>query len=120
MERLHKHSEIYIQFALDNQEYYDIMFIMRSLALRIKENKEWVAGSRAYEVLRQNVKDCMDTGYFKGQHLEVVTFSLWAYVHGISSLVIRGRFMMVPEEYLDKIIIGSRIFITDLAKLTKN
>jgi AcrR family transcriptional regulator len=119
VERLHKHSEIYIKFALENPQYYDIMFIMRSLSERIKAKKEWKAGERSYQVLRENVQSCFDAGYFKGQHVEVVTFSMWSFVHGIASLIIRGRHLMIPKEYLEKILEGSRKFIYDIAVLSK-
>jgi AcrR family transcriptional regulator len=108
IKRLHKHSEEYIRFALENPEYYDIMFIMRCTALKIKEKKVWEAGGRSYQYLKQNVQECINNGYFKDIHPEVATFTMWSFVHGIASLCIRGRSNMIPKEFLDKIIDGSR------------
>src|SRR5664279_4726542 len=39
LERLQKHGEVYVRFALENPEYYDLMFIMRGPAETIRETK---------------------------------------------------------------------------------
>jgi AcrR family transcriptional regulator len=117
-ERLIEHAKKYIQFAIENQEYYDIMFIMRNVGLYIKEEKDWSQGTKTYNFLRMNVEDCMKAGYFGGQSLDVIVFSMWSYVHGIASLIIRGRCINIPESQLSILVQKSVEFIHDLSKLT--
>ena len=54
-ERLLAQGKAYIEFALENQEYYDIMFIMReSIELICKqEDKDWTHGQRSYDLLKE-------------------------------------------------------------------
>ncbi len=90
-ERLLAQGKAYIEFALENQEYYDIMFIMReSIELICKdETKDWTHGQRSYDLLKRNVSECQSAGMFKNQNVESVAFLLWSVVHGIASLIIR-------------------------------
>jgi hypothetical protein len=53
----------------------------------------------------------MEAGYFKGVDLEVAAFSLWSFVHGIASLFIRDRMMMVPVESLKPLVAGALKFL---------
>ena len=104
LERLRKHGEVYISFALQEPEYYDLMFIMKGPAKKIHEKKDWIVGIRSYELLRRNVLDCMEAGLLPGINVDVAAFSLWSHVHGIASLIICGRCVMFPEDELDSII----------------
>ena len=93
-ERLIKHGRVYIEFALENQQYYDIMFMIRGPEEIICKKEDWAHGFRSYDLVRRNVAECQAAGMFKGQNLEAVAFSLWAMVHGIASLVIRRGFAL--------------------------
>lgn len=111
VERLTEHGIAYIQFAIDNPEYYDLMFISRAPAKIIKKNKDWECGVRTYDLLKQNIMQAKESGKFKNVDLEVAAFSLWAFVHGIASLYIRDRIMIFPAESLRQIIAGSLGFL---------
>lgn len=90
-ERLLAQGRAYIEFALENQEYYDVMFIMReSIELICKEeDRDWTHGQRSYDLLKRNVAECQAAGMFKGQNIDSVAFLLWSVVHGIASIIIR-------------------------------
>ena len=103
LKRLHKHGEAYIQFALENPEYYDLMFMMRE-PVEIQGINDCDIGLKSYELLKTNVKECMDSGLFPRTNIDVAAFSLWSYVHGIASLLIRGRGIMFPEERIKYIV----------------
>jgi len=110
-ERLTAHGLAYIQFAIDNPEYYDLMFISRAPARIIKKNKDWECGIKTYDLLKQNILQVKEAGKFKDVDLEVAAFSLWSFVHGIASLYIRERIMLFPAESLKQIIAGSIGFL---------
>ena len=111
LKRLHRHGEIYLTFALEKPEYYDLMFIMRNPAKKIKEQKAWDIGLRSYEFLKKNVEECMKAEVLPRADADVATFSLWAHVHGIASLIIRDRCIMFPQEHLNAMVQGALDFM---------
>jgi AcrR family transcriptional regulator len=97
-ERLKALSKAYINFALENGEYYDLMFIIRSPMNALdKDQTKWEEGQRAFGFLINTIDQCTAKGYFKGMVPEIVAFTVWAMVHGICSLEIRNRCSVVSE-----------------------
>lgn len=94
-ERLSAHGRAYLEFAFNNPEYYDIMFIMRSPTEKICKFENWEQGQRSYDILLKNVEECKETGLFDGQDKNAVAFLLWSTVHGIASLHIRQRLSLI-------------------------
>ena len=107
VERLRRLGRVYITFALEKPEYYDLMFIMRRPIRKFMEDAEWTAGRRSYEILKKTVEDCIEAEYLPEGNLDIVTFSVWSLVHGIVSLIIRGRCSMFPQEKLASIAEGA-------------
>lgn len=96
-------GEAYLRFALENPEYYDLMFMMEATGNKIQENKEWREGLRAYDFLRERVYACMKRGRIPAGDPEAAAYGMWAAVHGMASLIIRNRCVMFPAEQLPKI-----------------
>ncbi|HEX9021323.1 MAG TPA: TetR/AcrR family transcriptional regulator, partial [Nitrospirota bacterium] len=109
--RLQKHAEAYLQFAVENKEYYDLMFIMRSPFKCVKDVQHWETGMRSYDLLKLNVKDCMEAGRIPHNGLDAAAFSFWALMHGIASLIIRERTIMFPDEVVPAIVKGASEYI---------
>ena len=101
-ERLKAISKAYIKFALENREYYDLMFISRSpmSALENRDEEKWVEGNKAFSALEMTVRQCLEMGYFAGMDPEVLSFTCWSLVHGICALEIRGRCAVISDESL--------------------
>ncbi|MBU3966459.1 MAG: TetR/AcrR family transcriptional regulator [Euryarchaeota archaeon] len=124
LKRLHKHAEMYVSFGLENPEYYDLMFIERAPFRTIKDRKckdgmNWDIGMRSYDLLRNNIEDCQKAGFFQKTNIDVACFSLWSYVHGIVSLIIRDRCSMFPEEHMRFLVKGALNFMQE-SMLLKN
>jgi AcrR family transcriptional regulator len=98
-QRLKAITKAYITFALENREFYDLMFISRSPmnALLDNEDEKWVEGNKAFGALIGTVTQCIEKGYFKGMDPEILSFTCWSMVHGICSLEIRGRCSVISE-----------------------
>ena len=97
-ERLKALSKAYISFAMENGEFYDLMFIIRSPMDSVsKEKGDWEEGNRAFGFLINTITDCMNKGYFKGMNPEILAFTVWSMVHGICSLEIRNRCSVISE-----------------------
>lgn len=111
LQRLTDHGLAYIQFAIDQPQYYDLMFISRIPAKTIKKQHEWISGNRTYDILKLNISQTMEAGYFKNIEVEVAAFSLWSFVHGISSLFVRDRMVMVSAEAVKSLVTGALKFL---------
>ena len=111
LKRLTDHGLAYIQFAIDQPQYYDLMFISRILAKTINEKHEWKSGDRTYDVLKLNISQAKEAGYFKDIDVEVAAFSLWSFVHGISALFVRDRMIMMPPEAIKPLVTGALKFL---------
>lgn len=116
-ERMMAHGRAYLKFALEHQEYYDIMFIARSPSKFIEKYKHWDCGDRAFGLLIKNVQQCIDAGYFKGENSEAVAFLLWSVVHGMASLIIRKRLILPVSDKGDRgLLDGSMEVLRSLIK----
>ena len=91
-ERLTKMGRAYIQFALENKSYYDLMFIMRQPMNAVK-NSNWKVGEKNFEFLKATVKDCIEANILPDEDVDALAMMIWAGVHGVVSLVIRDRMM---------------------------
>lgn len=97
-ERLLKLGEAYLEFALNNPEHYDLMFIMNAPMACVSEDEDWVEGPKTFEFLVQVVSECMEAGELpKGDPL-VAAMAFWGEVHGLAALSIRSRFFKLPKE----------------------
>ena len=55
VKRLIAHGEVYVKFALENKEYYDLMFITSEPVFMFKDRKDWDTGVNSYDLLKQYV-----------------------------------------------------------------
>lgn len=111
--RLKQHAKLYISFALEHPEYYELMFIMRGPAKEIKKKENWEIGMRSFEFLKQNIRECMEAGYLIEADLDVAAFAFWSFTHGIASLIIRDRCIVCPDEHMHDFVDGALKFVTD-------
>ncbi|HUB60267.1 MAG TPA: TetR/AcrR family transcriptional regulator [Puia sp.] len=98
--RLHKMGENYLQFGMENPEFYNLMFIMNEPMKVFDEmGCDWNAGDAALSVLKATVAECMDKGYIAKGDAQLVSLSVWSFVHGLVSLAIRERLeKFVPQQ----------------------
>lgn len=98
LERLMASGRAYLNFALEHTQYYDLMFIARAPGVKIKQFSNWKCGDRSYDVLRKNVSECIEAGYFKDGDADAIAFVLWSLMHGMLSLYIRNRLVIFDAE----------------------
>lgn len=92
LERLRAIGHSYLQFAVDNPDYYDLMFIMRAPLNEISCLEKWDAGESAFSSLLQTVEQCMAQNLIPQTDPNIAAMTIWSYAHGIASLFIRERF----------------------------
>ena len=111
VDKLARMGELYMKFALENKDYYDLMFIAKGVAEKIFEKQEWDVGQRSYDYLRDTVKDCIEHGNIVNTDVDSATFAIWGFVHGMAALIIRGRCAMMPDEIITQTVKGSLHFM---------
>ncbi len=118
VQRLLSHGRAYLEFAFENPQYYDIMFIVRHPGERIIKDNTWECGMRSYDLLKRNVSECKNAGYFTNEEVDAVAFILWSTVHGIASLHIRQRLaiMELNKDYFTNLIENTLKLIRNLIR----
>ena len=100
LDRLREGGKTYVAFALENPEYYELMFNMPERRNFLKELKKAGTGHsavpvdyamRSCEFLKESILACREKGYLKGMDPDMATFIFWSQVHGQVSLIIRQR-----------------------------
>jgi len=112
-ERLRMGGEAYIDFAINNPKYYDLMFIMRP-PLRQEEEGNESPAKKSYELLRQNIQDCIAAHQLRAEtDIDTAAFAMWSFIHGATSLLIRQRAGMIPAKDLRSTVDGALNFMLD-------
>jgi AcrR family transcriptional regulator len=118
-ERLKAMGRVYIDFALKNKDFYDLMFIMQA-PMNVEEQNCWKMGNQALSFLRQVIDDCKATGRFKGMDTNHLSFLIWSTVHGMCALHVRDRCTAYNDQDIDLSSLldkGFQYFIDMLGKL---
>ena len=101
----------YIDFALRHPDHYIVTFMRRPPG-HATAAFEGTPGERAFDILRQAVRDCQAAGLLRPVHPEVAAQVLWMSVHGLVSLLVaKEGFPFAPraaliETQLDTLIGG--------------
>lgn len=100
-ERLKRGLLAYIQFGLENPHHYRATFMM-VLPQGFDENKmhqEDSPGMQAFAFLTRGIADCIKAGKLPASNVELAAQTLWAGIHGITSLLItHARFPWAGRE----------------------
>lgn len=102
-ERLKAMGEAYLKFALENREFYELMFIMREPLSFIDAHADpgdahcWPEGQNVFNGLVATLLECQRAGYFKGQDPEALALLVWSAVHGMCSLTVHGHLEFIAK-----------------------
>ena len=93
-ERLKAMGRVYMSFALNNPDFYELMFIMKEPIEFVKahcHDEEWEEGEQAFTSLIMTVENCKTAGYFI--NFDTITFALniWSLMHGLCALKLQGH-----------------------------
>lgn len=117
-ERLKALGRVYLEFAFENKDFYDLMFIMQAPIKHEAEHEDWQMGHRTLDFLKTILSECKTEGYFKGKNVEYLSFAIWAGVHGMAALYCRERYKAYhdidPKDLIDH---GYKYFVNMLEKL---
>jgi AcrR family transcriptional regulator len=89
-ERLKAMGRMYMDFAKQNKDFYDLMFIMQA-PMNMEKDECWKEGDKALDHLKQVIRDCQATGRFEGRDVDYLSFIIWSAMHGMCALYCRER-----------------------------
>ena len=87
LEKLRMGMREYINFGLKHPSHYEIVFIL-PIQAPIESSYEDSQGKVAFETLRSSVSDCVNDKLLKHNDIDLISQTLWAGIHGITSLLI--------------------------------
>lgn len=87
LEKLRMGMREYINFGLKHPSHYEVIFIM-PIKSPVGDGYENSQGKVAFETLWNNVSDCMNDKLLKNNEIDLISQTLWAGIHGITSLLI--------------------------------
>lgn len=90
IERLKRGLIAYIEFGLENPHHYRATFMMPIPETMDHEKyiKPDSPGMQAFDFMRRSVFDCVSAGKLKVKDIELACQTIWAGIHGITSLLI--------------------------------
>lgn len=99
VEQLRGLGRKYMEFGMANPQLYDLMFILQSPMKVVEiENKGWECGFETFQLLEVVVQNCQNAGYFPGRDSHEVALQNWGLVHGLMSLYLKERLIMISAE----------------------
>jgi AcrR family transcriptional regulator len=94
LDRLAALGEAYIRFALENQEYFKLLF---SLQHPHPHSIEELPDSGGHGLLRSAVEEAMASGAMRRANPDLVAVYLWSIAHGLLTLSMTCRLEDCPE-----------------------
>jgi AcrR family transcriptional regulator len=102
----------YIDFGLSNPHHYNVVFISPKEKYINSDDHpyEGSMGQRAFEVLAGEIVACMEAGVVKRADVATVAQTLWAGIHGVTSLLItHDGFPFVDRNVLEESVVDTMI-----------
>jgi AcrR family transcriptional regulator len=91
MERLVAMGRVYMEFAYNNKELYDLMFIMEAPIHAEIDRDKWEMGDKTLNFLKLVLVDCQKMGHFQDKNIDYLSFMIWSSLHGMCALYCRKR-----------------------------
>jgi AcrR family transcriptional regulator len=102
IDRLEDMGKHYMNFAFENPELYDLMFIMYAPIESLEcKDEVWDDGIKAFDLLRFLVTQSQAEGYLTEFEIDDAALMIWSFIHGIVALHARKRLTIFREPEMD-------------------
>ena len=109
LEKLRSGLREYIYFGLKHPSQYEIVFIT-PLPTNVETEFEETNGKAAFDTMRTVIAECVSANLLKHNDVELISQTLWAGIHGVTSLLIQhSGFPFVEREILIDSVIDTLI-----------
>lgn len=104
LERLREGARWYIRFAMNEPDYYHLMFCTDTREVDL-EGELAAISLTSFDLYRSTIHECVETGRFGDITSRTVAFALWSSMHGLAELLHSGRFeIMYEDQNIDRIV----------------
>ncbi|MEF8815515.1 MAG: TetR/AcrR family transcriptional regulator [Salinibacter sp.] len=103
VERLRALCECFVEFGLENPEYYEIMFQLRPERMERYPAEKYRAARKNLDFFAQALERGVERGIFEVDDSRVSASTVWASLHGTVSLLLADRVdvRIDPETFID-------------------
>lgn len=117
-ERLKAICGVFIDFAIHNKDFYNLMFIVEPPLKKKAEDEKKGIGNQTLDHLINVVKECINAGKFKNMDAENLSFTILSSLHGMSALFCKDRTSTFSDRSSEQLIKdGSQTLILMLERL---
>lgn len=112
IERMRRGLLTYIRFGLANPHHYEVVFISSKVNFMSPNSYsfEGSMGQQAFELLAKSVRECAMSGEIRTKDIAVTAQTLWAGIHGVTSLlIVHGGFPFVDRDLLAQSMVDTMI-----------
>ncbi len=113
LEKLRSGLREYVHFGLKHPSQYEIVFI-KPLPRKAEIEFEATNGRVAFDTMREVVAECVADNLLKTTDVELISQTLWAGIHGVTSILIQHEHFPFVERnklinnLIDTLIIGTK------------
>ncbi len=117
-ERLKAMCGVFIDFAIHNKDFYNLMFIVEPPMKKNAEEEKKSMGNQTLNHLINLIKECMDSGKFKNMDADNLSFTILSSLHGMSALFCKDRTSTFTDRSSEQLIKdGTQTLISMLDRL---
>lgn len=99
-ERFAMAGRAYLEFALEQPEFYQVLYVSRDVIGLERMPEEAAAHACAVgQFWNDRVRECMDAGLLSEADPDDVGITLWGHAHGLVSLYLLGMLEVEPDEF---------------------
>jgi AcrR family transcriptional regulator len=103
LRRLRALCRCFIDFGLENPEYYEIMFQLRPERMERYPPEKYRAARGNLDLFSHALEEGAESGLFEIEDPDVLASTIWASLHGTVSLLLADRVdaRIEPETFID-------------------
>ncbi len=117
-ERLKAMCGVFIDFAIHNKDFYNLMFIVEPPMKKKADDEKNSMGHQTLQHLISVVKECIEAGKFKNMDAENLSFTILSSLHGMSALFCKDRTSTFTDRSSEQLIEdGCQTLVTMLERM---
>ncbi len=91
IEKLNILAKVYVRFALENTEEYQIIYMVSSDQMSRYPKEKFRKARRGYEMVTEVLEEGVRKNLLDEDHPRVAAYTFWAQLHGVMSVVLSKR-----------------------------
>lgn len=106
IEKLNILARVYVRFALENTEEYQIIYMISSDQMSRYPKEKFRKARRGYEMVTEVLEEGVRKNLLDEDHPRVAAYTFWAQLHGVMSVVLSKRLdnRLEQKEFIEQAI----------------